>query len=68
MSNFLIGLLIGGIVAWWICSNYTHQMIAAECERLGGFFLDNKTFKCVAIVDREVKTGTPEAILEAERK
>lgn len=68
MSNFLIGLLIGGILAWWVCSNHTYQMIAAECERLGGFFSGKKTFKCVAIVDHEVETGTPVVILEAERK
>lgn len=41
--------LLGFIVAWFICHSYTHIMIANECERLGGFFVGNKTYKCVSI-------------------
>lgn len=68
MTNFLIGLLIGCIVAWWICTAYTHVMIATECERLGGFFVNKKTFKCVAVVDESVEMGVPDVIKEAVRK
>jgi len=47
---------------FWICiAGYTgyqigwiiaHKTIASECKRLGGFFVDKETFKCVA-VERE---------------
>ena len=45
MANFLLGF----ILAWVICSGYTHTMIALECERLGGFFVGKKVFECVAV-------------------
>lgn len=67
MSNFLIGFLVGVIAAWVVCSGYTHVMIATECERLGGFFVNKKTYKCIAIIENEDKSSTPDAILEAER-
>ncbi|EPJ8676086.1 hypothetical protein PWB43_003996, partial [Acinetobacter baumannii] len=41
--------LLGFIVAWFMCHNYTHSMIASECERLGGFFVGKKVFKCIAV-------------------
>lgn len=28
---------------------YAHIVVAAECERLGGFFVGKKVFKCNAI-------------------
>ncbi|AFU62279.1 hypothetical protein AVV48_gp30 [Acinetobacter phage phiAC-1] len=42
MSNFIIGFFVSFVFTWFICSNYTHSMIAAECERLGGFFVGKK--------------------------
>lgn len=45
MANFLLGF----ILAWVICSVHTHTMIALECEKLGGFFVGKKVFKCVAV-------------------
>lgn len=68
MSNFIIGLLVGGMVGWFLCHGYVHLMIATECERLGGFFVGEKVFKCVAVVDHKVEQGTPNAILEAATK
>ena len=44
--------LLGFIIAWFLCSGYTHYMVAAECERLGGFFVGKKTYKCVLIEDK----------------
>lgn len=49
MTQFLIGF----ILAWFLCSLYTHAMIAAECEKLGGFFVGKRVFKCVVIEEKE---------------
>lgn len=43
----LIGLLIGLIAGWWLGWGHAHAVVAAECERLGGFFVGNKVFRCV---------------------
>lgn len=48
MWQFLLGFML----AWFLCSGYTHIMIATECERLGGFFVNKKTYKCIAIEDK----------------
>ena len=45
MWQFLLGFML----AWFLCSGYTHIMIATECERLGGFFVNKKTYKCILI-------------------
>lgn len=41
-------LLVGVLIGWWSA----HITVAAECERLGGFFVGQRVFKCV-----EVKNG-----------
>lgn len=41
--------LLGFIVAWFMCHNYTYSMVVSECERLGGFFVGKKVFKCIAV-------------------
>lgn len=28
-----------------------HSTIAIECERLGSFYVGNKTYKCIEIID-----------------
>lgn len=45
--------LLGFIMAWCICHAYTHIMIASECEKLGGFFVNDKIYKCVLIKGKE---------------
>ena len=45
MWQFLIGFLIG----WVLSSVYMHTMVALECERLGGFFVGNKIYKCIRV-------------------
>ena len=45
-------LLIGfgfGLLWGWAAAHYT---VAAECERLGGFFVGDRIYKCHAIGDR----------------
>lgn len=41
---FFIGLILGFIFAWRLA----HITIANECERLGGFYVNNKTYKCIS--------------------
>lgn len=53
MAYFIAGF----ILAWVLCSAYTHTMIAAECERLGGFFVNDKTYKCIAIEKQQSAKG-----------
>ena len=51
---------IGFILAWFLCHAYTHYYIANECDRLGGFFVGDKTYKCVAVEDRKnIKDDEP---------
>ncbi|ADX02990.1 Putative uncharacterized protein [Acinetobacter baumannii 1656-2] len=42
-------------------------MIANECEKLGGFFIGSKTYKCHSVVDSKQDKSVPNAILEAEK-
>lgn len=47
---FLIaGLGIGGMWGWIAA----HHTVAAECERLGGFFVGQKVYKCHLVESRE---------------
>ena len=39
---FVIGLLVGCLGGWRLA----HITVATECERLGSFFVDDKTFEC----------------------
>ncbi|MRA45303.1 hypothetical protein [Acinetobacter pittii] len=63
MGKFLLGF----IIAWALCHRYSHIMIANECERLGGFFVGEKTYLCNQIIDHSQDKSTPEAIIEAEK-
>ena len=47
MSWLILGLMLGVVVGNW----YAHQQIAAECERLGGFFVGKKTYLVDEIID-----------------
>ena len=45
--------VLGMIAAvWWIGYQHGHHQVAAECERLGGFFVGKKIYKCHAIEDK----------------
>lgn len=50
--TFLFGLLIGVIFGAWFAWGVAHTVIAEECEKLGGFFVGDRVFKCI-----EVKHG-----------
>lgn len=63
MGKFLLGF----IIAWYLCHRYTHIMVASECERLGGFYVGSKTYKCYLITETKRDSSVPVAILEAER-
>ena len=67
MTNLIIGLLIGGIAAWYLGVKYAHVMISLECERLGGFFFGSKVYKCVAVFEQQAESGVPDVILEAHK-
>lgn len=41
----LVGLLIGKRIGW----RYAHVTVANECEKLGGFYVDRKVYKCTEI-------------------
>lgn len=45
MAGFLLGLIVGCTIAWIAA----HACVASECEKLGGFYVGKKTFKCVEI-------------------
>ncbi|RKG41431.1 hypothetical protein D9K81_17845 [Acinetobacter chengduensis] len=63
----MVAFIIGFIIAWLWSDSFTHHKIAAECERLGGFFVGSKTYKCYAVIDSKTDTSVPPAILEAEQ-
>lgn len=41
----LCGLVLGFLIGWRVA----HLTVAEECKRLGGFFVDESIFKCVAV-------------------
>ncbi|QGA11035.1 hypothetical protein GFH30_06365 [Acinetobacter wanghuae] len=55
--------LLGFIIAWVVCCCYTHICVANECERLGGFFVGSKTYKCVVIEDESQTKEKLSAVL-----
>lgn len=59
--------ILGFIIAWLWSDSVAHNKIAAECERLGGFFVGSKTYKCHQIIDHPSDTSTPQVILDAEQ-
>jgi hypothetical protein len=59
--------ILGFIIAWLWSDSVAHNKIAAECERLGGFFVGSKTYKCYAVIDQNIDTSVPPSILEAQR-
>lgn len=45
MSNF-VAFISGALMAWAIAWGDAHNQVAAECERLGGFFVGSRVFTC----------------------
>ncbi|WP_171495318.1 hypothetical protein [Acinetobacter colistiniresistens] len=42
MKGFLMGLIVGGIIAW-DCATYT---AADECDKVGAFFYGERIYSC----------------------
>lgn len=51
MLYAILGWCFGYFIGWGSGWKSAHISIAKECERLGGFFVKNKTFKCTEIKD-----------------
>lgn len=49
MNTFWTLLFILGAYSHVLGYAIAHSTIATECERLGGFYVENKTYKCVEI-------------------
>lgn len=62
-----MGFIIGFIIAWLLSDLVTHHKIADECEKLGGFYTGNRTYKCIEITTSKTDSSIPPAILEAEK-
>jgi hypothetical protein len=56
MIEILLALLIGYIVGRTDGWYRAHECVAKECERLGAFFVGNKTFKCTEITENNKTT------------
>jgi hypothetical protein len=56
MIEILLALLIGYIVGRTDGWHRAHECVAKECERLGAFFVGNKTFKCTEIIENKKTT------------
>lgn len=50
---FLVAFFIGKAVGY----RHAHIVIGLECERLGGFFINNKVYECKLV--REVEDQRP---------
>lgn len=48
-SSIFLALLVGLFVGYSFGWSRAHKVIAIECERLGGFFVGKKIFRCQSI-------------------
>lgn len=42
--TFIAGMFAGGFIGWV----WAHYSIADECEKLGGFFVGKKVYRCTS--------------------
>tara|TARA_R110000822_G_scaffold301108_1_gene424774 strand:- start:4215 stop:4382 length:168 start_codon:yes stop_codon:yes gene_type:complete len=49
---FVLNLIL---FSYFLGDAIAHSTIATECKRLGGFYVGNKTYKCVEIEHSEGK-------------
>lgn len=49
----MIGIAI--IVAYCLGYTIAHHTVAMECERLGGFFVGKKVYKCVGVENNKTQ-------------
>lgn len=48
MGAFILGVVVGLLCFHW-GYEHAHRTVAAECERLGGFFVERTVYRCYAI-------------------
>lgn len=46
MKPYLIGVFIGAVVSYEFGWIYAHETVSTECQRLGAFYVGDKTFEC----------------------
>lgn len=51
MGKLIIVLGIGLLVGYRLGFEVAQLTVARECERLGGFYVKDKTYRCVEIVE-----------------
>ena len=44
-----LAAIVAALIAFGVGWVYAHQVVAKECERLGGFYVGKKVFKCVEV-------------------
>lgn len=49
--NAMFWLLVGILVGAWFGWTTAHIVVAEECDRLGGFFVGRRTFKCHEVIN-----------------
>lgn len=51
MMTFILSMLFG-LLCYRLGWESAHKTVADECERLGGFYVGDKIFKCFQVDDR----------------
>lgn len=46
-------ILLCALIGYWIGWVHAHNTVADECERLGGFYVGKKIFKCEKVESRK---------------
>ena len=46
-------ILLCALIGYWIGWVHAHHTVADECERLGGFYVGKKIFKCEKVESRK---------------
>lgn len=49
MQYLIAGLICGGLLGYIFGWTGAHRTVATECERLGGFYVGSKVYKCSAV-------------------
>lgn len=53
MAAYPLVALIAGLIGYHMGWAGAHLTVAAECRRLGGFFVGTAVFKCTEVADRD---------------
>jgi hypothetical protein len=49
MSTWLLALICGLVIGYWLGYAFAHSDVARECERLGGFYVGKTVYKCTKV-------------------